>query len=196
MDVAHEVFECEVLPLLPAMRDDVAEQNVLRRLDGIGFDVHEAEHRGNGAFDAVCERFGVIHDLLRRAIQRTENRHGQTRVAAGRVDRHIDGLAQFFDAVGALAPIAKAFLPSCGLRHGVIIWRLAFATRFVLIDPRAELLSAEIGEGEQRIAEIALGVDGDDRNAVDGRFFEQREAQAGLAGAGHAEHHAVRDEVL
>ena len=54
----------------------------------------------------------------------------------------------------------------------------------------------EIRKREQQIAEIALRVDADGRDAVDGGFFEQREAQARLAAAGHAHADRVRGEVL
>ena len=56
--------------------------------------------------------------------------------------------------------------------------------------------AAQLGKGEQQVAEVALGIDGDDRDAVDGGFFEQRQAEARLAAAGHADAHGVGGEVL
>ncbi len=52
--------------------------------------------------------------------------------------------------------------PQRGLRGGILIRRLPFAPRLILIDPGAEFLSGEIGEGEQCIADVALRIDGDD----------------------------------
>jgi hypothetical protein len=41
-----------------------------------------------------------------------------------------------------------------------------------------------------------FGIDDDRRDVVHRGFLQQGEAEAGLAGAGHAEHHAVGDQVL
>ena len=55
---------------------------------------------------------------------------------------------------------------------------------------------ARFGKRQQQVAQVALGIDGDRRDAVDGRFFEQREAQARLAAAGHADADGVRGQIL
>src|SRR5262249_13692590 len=54
----------------------------------------------------------------------------------------------------------------------------------------------QVGKLQQQIRQIALGVDDDAGNTVDGGLFEQGYRQAGFAGAGHADDDAVRDEVL
>ena len=51
------------------------------------------------------------------------------------------------------------------------------------------------GKGEQEVAEIAFRIDRDDGDAVDRRFFDQVDAETGLAAAGHAGDHGVRDEI-
>ena len=61
---------------------------------------------------------------------------------------------------------------------------------------RGEILGRELRKREQQIAEIALGIDDDRGDAVDGRFFEQRQAEARLAAAGHADADGVRGQVL
>ena len=63
------------------------------------------------------------------------------------------------------------------------------------IDPFLEVLGFEVLELQQQVDEVPLEVDDDARNAVDGRFFEQVDAQAGLAGAGHADDDAVRRQI-
>ena len=50
-------------------------------------------------------------------------------------------------------------------------------------------------EGQQQVAEVALRIDRDHRHAVDRGLFDQVDAEAGLAAAGHAGDHAVGDEV-
>ena len=56
--------------------------------------------------------------------------------------------------------------------------------------------AAQLGEGQQQVGQVALGVDDDGRHAVDGRLLEQVDAQAGLAAAGHADKHGMGDQVL
>ena len=51
------------------------------------------------------------------------------------------------------------------------------------------------GEGEQEVREITLGIDEDGRDAVDRRFLDQGQAEAGLAAAGHAHADRVGDQI-
>ena len=70
------------------------------------------------------------------------------------------------------------------------------APGFVGIDPGRELLRrCSPGNVSIRFDEIALGIDGEHREAVDGRLLDERDAQAGLAAAGHADADGVRDQV-
>ena len=59
----------------------------------------------------------------------------------------------------------------------------------------AKSAGGESREGEQQVAEVAFRIDRDHGHAVDRRFFDQVDAKAGLAAAGHAGDHGMRDEV-
>ena len=48
---------------------------------------------------------------------------------------------------------------------------------------------------QQQVAQVALGIDDNRRDAVQGGLFEQADAQSGLARAGHAGHHPVGGQV-
>ncbi len=68
--------------------------------------------------------------------------------------------------------------------------------RLVRVDPGPEVLGAELREGQQQVAEVALGVDRRSRGCR--RWRPPRAAQRqrpGLAAAGHADADGVRDEV-
>ena len=52
------------------------------------------------------------------------------------------------------------------------------------------------GERQHQIAEVALGIDDDGGNVIDGRFFEKRETEAGLAAAGHADADRMGHQIL
>src|SRR5262249_49216401 len=53
----------------------------------------------------------------------------------------------------------------------------------------------EIREGQEEVPEVSLGVDQDGGNPVDRGLLDQRQAEAGLAAARHADAHRVRHEV-
>ena len=48
---------------------------------------------------------------------------------------------------------------------------------------------------QQGVGHIALGIDHQGRNAVQGGLFQQVDAQAGLARAGHADHDRMGGQV-
>jgi hypothetical protein len=58
-----------------------------------------------------------------------------------------------------------------------------------------EIARRQIWKRQHQIREIALRIDDEGRNAVDRRFLDQSDAQAGLAAAGHADTHRVRREI-
>ena len=63
------------------------------------------------------------------------------------------------------------------------------------IDPLFEVLGSEVFELEQQVHQVAFEVDDNGGNAVDGRLFEQVDAQPGLTRAGHADHDAMSGKV-
>ena len=62
--------------------------------------------------------------------------------------------------------------------------------------PREEILAAQLGKAQEKVAEVSLGVDRDHRDAVDRRLFQQRHAQPRLAAAGHPHADRVRRQML
>jgi hypothetical protein len=72
---------------------------------------------------------------------------------------------------------------------------LARPSGFVLIDPRAKITGCERRKRQQQIAEIALWIDRDDRNAIDCRLLNEGQAQPGLAASCHPRTHRVRHEI-
>ena len=66
---------------------------------------------------------------------------------------------------------------------------------FVFVDPGTEIAGRQRRERQQQVAEIALRIDRDDRHAVDRRLFDEREAQPGLAAAGHPGADCMRHKI-
>ncbi len=128
--------------------------------------------------------------------ERLEDAHRQARVGAGGVDGEIGRVLQALDAGRVLSPIGQSLLPHLRLLLGELIDGDALLGRLLVAHPRAKVLGAQFGEGEHQVGQVALGVDDDRRDAIDGGFFQQTDAEAGLATPRHAHAHAVSDEVL
>ena len=122
---------------------------------------------------------------------------GMPGVAARRVDDEVGRVAQALDALAALAPIGQALLHRLGLLGGEVLRTTgpSCAASSALIQGRKSS-PRKFGKVSSRLARSPLGSISDGGDAVDGRFFEQGDAQAGLAAAGHADAHGVRDQVL
>ena len=90
----------------------------------------------------------------------------------------------------------EALGPQRSLVGGELVGGLVGVLRLCLVDPRAEVARGEVGEGEAEVGEVALGVDRDHRQPGLQRLFDDDHAEAGLAGAGHADDHAVGGELV
>src|SRR5262249_20076746 len=77
-----------------------------------------------------------------------------------------------------------------------VIRRQSLIARVVLIDPGAKIRRLQIGEREQQVGEIALGIDDDRRDAVDRGLLQQSDAEAGLPAARHADTNGMRHQVF
>ena len=53
-----------------------------------------------------------------------------------------------------------------------------------------------MGKAQGQIGQVALGVDGQDRNVVDERLFEQADTKTGFSAAGHSDDDGMGGEVL
>ena len=69
------------------------------------------------------------------------------------------------------------------------------APGLIVVDPGPEVRRRERRERQQQIAEVPLGIDGNHRHTVDRGFFDERQAQAGLAAACHSDANGMRDEI-
>ena len=158
-------------------------------------DAGQHQRARRGAAGALRQQLRIVALRGRRRAEGAEDRDRPPGPAAGRVDRELRGLPQPLDSGAVLAPRLKTGGPSRRLLRRERVDVEPGEPRVVLVDPGPELGGAQTREGQQQVAEIALRIDGDHRHAVDGRFLDQPEAQAGLAAAGHADADRVRDEI-
>ncbi len=119
------------------------------------------------------------------------------RSAARRVDRQVRRFPEPRDARRRPGPIGEPLLPQCRL----LLRRTAAASIPGLRLPAGRPTAgsppaADSGKVQQQVAQVALGVDGNDRDVVDQRLLEQADAQSGLAAAGHADDDRVCRQVL
>ena len=143
--------------------------------------------------DAIARRARVA--ALGRRRERAQDRQRQPRGAARRVDRDVRRLAEAADALAVLAPLGEPVLPGLGRLRGERLGRRALARRLGRVDPGLELRGAEAGKGQHQVRDVALRVDHERRDAVERGLLEERDAEARLAAAGHADADRVRREV-
>ena len=193
LDARDERRQVEALALRPGVLQDRREQDVLAALHRVAGDADQRQQPRRRGRDRVAQALGVV--AIGRRCQGAEHGQGAAGVAAGRVDREVGSGAQAADALAVLAPPGQALLPARGLlrREGVDVD--AGTCGGARVDPGREVGGRQVGEGQQEVAEIALGVDQDRRHAVDRRLLQEVDAQAGLAAARHADADGVRDEV-
>ena len=114
----------------------------------------------------------------------------------GSIDGEIGAIAELLDARAVLRPVRQALAPEVGLLRGEGVGGHGFVAGVFLVDPGTEIFGAQGGEGEQQVREIALGVDEDGGNTVEGGLFEQAETEAGLSASRHADADRVRHQIF
>ena len=158
--------------------------------------VGEARERQQAARGAPDSCRGVLVILLGLRAERPEEGEGRTRLAAGRIHADFCGRFETRNSVGSLVPFGESGLPQCRLFCGSRIGCRTVRARARGAHPRTEVRGRQIGKRQQEIREIALGVDGEDRDAVDRRFLDQGDAKSSLSAPGHPHADGVREQIL
>jgi hypothetical protein len=195
LDLADQLAEIQASPGAPGGVEKMREQDVFAALDRVGIDAEEAEQARRGGGDPPTIEVGVGDLVRRRRIEAGEDRQRPPAARARGVDGEVGGLPQPTDAIAVLAPRGQSVPPGGGLLFGEGIGGQALAPRIVVVDPRPEVARTELGKRQQQIPEVSLRIDHQRWHAVDGRLFEEGDAEPGLAASGHADDHRVRHEV-
>ena len=112
------------------------------------------------------------------------------------VDGEIGRGLQLPNALAILAPRGKTVAPLARLLGGKFLRSDVEPFGVVRIDPGLEVLRLEIGELQEQVGEIALGIDDQRRDAVDGGFFQHADAESGLSTARHSDAYGVGDQIF
>ena len=183
------------LPAFPRILQDRREQAELAAAQRIGIDAEQAEQARRRALHAFGQQLRIIRDTGAWRIERTQDREGDARVAARRVDRDIGLFAQRGDALRGLAPLRETFRPLLRFLRAEFLRGHAGFARILLADPRGEIASSHLRECQEQVSQVAFRVDNERGDAVHGGLLEKRDAQPRLAAAGHADAHTVRGQV-
>jgi hypothetical protein len=124
-----------------------------------------------------------------------QHRQRHATVRSRCIDGNICCCLEARDAIRCLIPLGKSRSPLSGHLRGVLFHREIAAHRFARIDPVCEVLRRQFRKRQHQSPQVALGVDADRGIAIDGGFFQQGQAQAGLAAAGHADAYRVRGQI-
>ncbi len=195
LDRGDQARHVETGALAPRVLEDRRQQHMIATVDRVRVAIQQRQQAGDDCGDPLAQRGSVLKQLRRRRCKRADDGQRQARFGAGRVDRKIDGVAKFSDALGRLPPLRQSVLPVLGCLRRVLLDAQALALRFARIDPREELGRFQVRKRQQQVAQVAFRIDADRRDAVDASLFEQRQAQAGFAAARHADADCVRGEI-
>ena len=197
LDGVDEARHVEVAARPPGVVEDVGQQDVLAAGDRVGLDAQEGQQPRDRRGDALAIGLRLADQRRRRGRERAEDRQRQPG-AATRACRSPGRRRRGSRSIRApvLPPGGQPLPPGLGRLLGELLAAEPLPRRLVGIDPGQEILAAQLGEGQQQVAEVPLGVDRDHRDAVDRRLFQQRQAQPRLAAAGHAHADGVRGQLL
>ena len=177
-----QLAQVQVFAFAPGVLEDVGEQDVLARAHGVYIlHAHQPQQRGDGAGDLLAQQLAVALPGDGRGFERGQDADGDAGIGAGGVDGKVGSVLEGQDAVRADIPACQAVFPALGGFGGGLLDGLAFAARLVGIDPGLEVLRQQVGEVQQQVGEIALGVNQQSGHAVQGGLFQHTDAQAGLA---------------
>ena len=192
LDLADESGQIEGLLVRPGMLDEVRQEDVLAARQRVGSDADEAEQAGHEALDLVGDRLGVVRVGH---LQRSDDVELDARPRPRRIDGELAGVAQGRDLIGSVAPPGEPVCPRLGLRCGEVVGRLAGRLGLALVDPRAKGSGVEGREREAQVRQVTLGVDEQGGDPGPEHLLDEDDAQAGLAGSGHPDDHAMRRQV-
>ena len=196
LSLQDEFGQVEVFALTPGSLKKIGEQDMFTRAERVHV-IHadQPEDGGDGAGNTFAQNFAVALPRNGRRAQRRQHTDGNARVRAGRVNGKLGRVLQSQQAFTVNAPFAESFLPHFGgfLRGG--FEGLARAADNVRVQPGLEVLRREFRKVQEQVGQVAFGVNNDGGDILEGGLFEDANAQAGLARAGHAGDESVRSQV-
>ena len=192
-DHPDERRQVEVLALLPALVDEVGEQDVLARRQRVGVDADEAEQTGHEAFYLVTDDLGI--GAIGWRLQRPDEVERDAHRRARRVDGEARRVAQRRDVGAGQAPTAQAVGPGLGLRGREVVERLVGLLGVGLVDPRPEVARRQVRERQAEVGQVPLRVDQQAGDASAQHLLDEHDAESRLARARHADDDTVRREV-
>lgn len=192
----NQFAEVEVAVSAPGIFKDIGKEDVFTRAHGVNvFQTDKAKKGGDGACNFLADNFFVALPRNFGSTQRGEDVDRDACIGAGGVDGEMGGIAEGLEAFFTNAPFFQPGGPGAGGIGGSFFDAFTRATRFVWIDPGLEVGGEQVGEVEEGVGDVAFRVDHEGGDVVEGGFFEQVDAEAGLARACHADDDGVGGEV-
>jgi hypothetical protein len=177
-------FQVGILTGGPGLLQHRRQHDVRRVAHRVRAPPDEPEQAPHRVPDQVAQRLGVCQRGRGGPPERAEDVHGDAGLAARREQLHRHAVGEGADPLLADPPAGHPLRPPLRQCRGVLAGG----------DPGTETRRVQLGEDEAEVGEIALRIDGDDGDPRHHQLLEEDQAHAGLARAGHAQHHAVRPQ--
>ena len=138
----------------------------------VSLDADQPQQGRDDALDLVVEQLRIAVPGQLRGLERVQNTHLPAGAAAWGIDGKLGRVPQAADAIRPLSRPGQPLAPQVRHAGRVGIEIHVLAARIVGVDPRPEILGPQLGEGEEQVCHVALGVDDQRRHAVEGRFLQ------------------------
>ena len=130
--------------------------------DRVSVETHEAKDAGHRREDPVTQRALVTHNGRWWRGERTKHANRYAGPAAGRIDGALRGPRELADPGRLLPPTLETIPPQLRGRACVLVRRAAMPRGVGLVDPGPKVVWSKRWKREQKVAQVALRVDGDE----------------------------------
>ncbi|OQA19379.1 MAG: hypothetical protein BWY63_01743 [Chloroflexi bacterium ADurb.Bin360] len=150
--------QVQILTVTPVMFEDVGEQNVFPRANGVGINAHQSQQSAHRPLNAFAQQFCIGIPAERWGIEGMHDRDGDACIAAGRVDDEVRRITQHADTLPVLSPIRQALAPLRRLRTRKLLDTQTLASCIIHVHPGLEIFRQQVRESQEQVGDIPLGI--------------------------------------
>ena len=162
----------------------------------IGIDADQAEHSRGESLDLVSECLCLLLEVELGCRERTDDVERYPGTASRREDGEPGAVPQRTDVGTTQIPGGETFFQRSAVSVARSVGGLALPLRLTHVHPRLEIGWRQVGERQQQIGHVPLGIEDERGNPAAQRLFEVDHAESGLAGSGHTHDHSMCREVI
>ena len=155
----------------------------------------QGEERRHERLDLVADQLALCLPVDSGGLHRAEDIETDSGPRSRCVDGHLGAVTELGHPLGTDTGSGEALLPGRGSGGRELVRGHSLPVRLGLIDPGQEVRRVELGEIEEEVPHVALGIDDQARDAIEQRLLEDRDSEPRLARPGHTDDHTMSCEI-